>query len=83
MSRSRPSPGPETNQMSATRRRKETAINKLKSLDILAINQQRVGLQREIQQLEATESQLMSPLPGMAKSKSASVLSVSKLPPLG
>ena len=80
LSRSRPSPGPETNQMSATRRRKETAINKLKSLDLLAINQQRVGLQREIQQLEATESQLMSPLPGMAKSKSASVLSVSKLP---
>ena len=74
----RPSPGPETNELSVTRRRKENAINKLKGLEPLAINQQRVALQREVQQLEATEKHLMSP--HLNKSKSASALSVSKLP---
>eukprot|EP00944_MAST-04C_sp_MAST-4C-sp1_P014055 g14055.t1 len=78
--RGRSSLGPETNELSATKRRKESAINRLKSLEPLAINQQRVALQREVQQLEAAERQLMSPGLGMNKSKSASALSVSKLP---
>ena len=78
--RGRSSLGPETNELSATKRRKESAINRLKSLEPLAINQQRVALQREVQQLEAAERQLMSPGPGMNTSKSASALSVSKLP---
>ena len=67
-----------------TVRRKEAAINALKTLEPLAINQKRVALQREIQHLESEENQMKLQntmgTPDRRLRKSASALSVSKLP---
>lgn len=71
-----------SNSLTNTLRRKESAINALKTLEPLAINQQRVALQREVQQLEAEERQLKNEnfSPNKPMRKSASALSVTKLP---
>ena len=44
--------------LDATRKKQQT-INSLKALEPLVINQQRVALQKQLRQLEETESQMM------------------------
>jgi Ca2+-binding EF-hand superfamily protein len=67
--------------LTQTTRKKQQTINSLKALEPLAINQQRVALQRQLRQLEQTEAQMFKENQSTNQlNRSASALAGSVLP---
>lgn len=67
--------------LTETTRKKQQTINSLKALEPLAINQQRVALQRQLRQLEQTEAQMFKENQSTNQlNRSASALAGSVLP---